>query len=430
MKRLVTSILAPAILCLAFQVPALAQNSDPTRYGGSHRTRLSSKGRVLEDWTDSSGVVKETHLKILHADDPQYDYQAWRFAARPDQNITIAVCYLAKDHDHSIPGLPKDLQPGWYEVQTRTGTPPVLKPFPDEGAATKAAVDFVARAEKQFAEHGTVPELGEVETTVEQPALPGNLPQGAAAKGDQPAPGNEGGVEQPALPTGGATSQTPGGTCVTIVKVPAAKAEELLNQQIKHVQERTKAMTDAYYYQGASDTLTAAFKAGGVGASMDKAGTWGKSGIGAVWTESAESFYKHHLLMLQGSLDVIKERGYSTEGELRLLADHMKSWDTMDQGIESQFRALVNAYTAEAKAMDADTDYLTQYGGKLARLQSQNPYPADAINALNSEMYAKQKDYDARIKKMEDVDQQKIRDSIEEMGKARLFESVQKVPGC
>jgi hypothetical protein len=92
---------------------------------------------------------------------------------------------------------------------------------------------------------------------------------------------------------------------------------------------------------GAKATLESAFKAQGITSSMPYTDSWGRSGIGLTWSESAKKFYDNHLELLSKSLDVNTKRGYATGKEIAYLESGMRSWKSLDINIAFQFKAFV-----------------------------------------------------------------------------------------
>ncbi|HTD23196.1 MAG TPA: hypothetical protein VK738_11110 [Terriglobales bacterium] len=385
MKKIGTA-LALGILWLVFQGTITGQEKQKmsrvtdtdNRYGkgGTLTTYYDPYPHVTrEEWTDKDGRVRELHIN----DSPHRGEQVWFF-----QKDGKVIEFLLSQS----PGK------GQWHLSRGNGT---FSGYSDGRSADLPKEDLLKimeKAEKQFAADGKISDqIFEADTNVEQPILPPN-------------------------------------EIFSCRRVDLATAKDSIEKKIKHIEERRKLMSDAFYYEGAVQTLQAAFKAKGVTSSMSSADPWGKSGIGSAWTESGEGFYKNHVEALNQLLGVVGKRGYSTESEMARLEQAMTRWEKFDSDIESRFKALVDAYTIEAKAYDEQNDYMAKYFQQLGQLQTRNPYPSDAIDSLNGKMYSNKKSFDDRIKKMEDVDQQEIRDRIKALASEQIFKSLTETSDC
>ena len=379
MKRIGTAFVL-AILWLVFQGTVVGQeapkeskttNAD-NRYGegGTRTTYSDERFRVTREvWRDKNGQVREAHSY----DYPRRGDQTWSFS-KDGKLVEMMALKESKETGK------------WYLLRGNLSRPVYL--------TKEEVLKFVEKIEKQFAAEGTIPtQVLETDNKAEQPTLPPN-------------------------------------EAFSCRRVDLATAKDSIEKKIKHIEERRKLMSDAFFYEGAVQTLQTAFKAKGVTFSMSSADPWGKSGIGAAWSESGEGFYKNHIEALNQLLAAVTKRGFSTEGEMARLDQAMTRWEKSDGNIESRFRALVDAYTVEAKAYDEQNDYMAKYFQQLNQLQTQNPYPADAINTLNSTMYSKKKSSEDRIKKMEDVDQREIRDRITALASEQIFKSLTETSDC
>src|SRR5579859_1837891 len=381
MKRIGTAFVL-GILWLVFQGTMAGQETRKlknvvkdadNRYGeGGTLTTASDEHfhAMIEEWRDKNGDLREVHIH----DYPQPGNQQWTFW----KNAKIMGVFTLWESRTAN---------RWYLQDDRSHTHSEYLP-------KEEAVKIVEKIEKQFAADGTISDrVLEADTKVEQPTLPRN-------------------------------------EAFSCRRVDLATAKDSIEKKIKHIEERRKLMSDAFFYEGAVQTLQTAFKAKGVTFSMSSADPWGKSGIGSAWSESGEGFYKNHSEALNQLLAAVTKRGFSTESEMTRLDQAMTRWEKSDDNIESRFRALVDAYTVEAKAYDEQNDYMTKYFQQLNQLQTQNPYPADAINTLNSTMYSKKKSSEDRIKKMEDVDQREIRDRITALASEQIFKSLTETSDC
>jgi len=379
MKRIGTAFVL-AILWLVFQGTVVGQeapkeskttNAD-NRYGegGTRTTYSDERFRVTREvWRDKNGQVREAHSY----DYPRRGDQTWSFS-KDGKLVEMMALKESKETGK------------WYLLRGNLSRPVYL--------TKEEVLKFVEKIEKQFAAEGTIPtQVLETDNKAEQPTLPPN-------------------------------------EAFSCRRVDLATAKDSIEKKIKHIEERRKLMSDAFFYEGAVQTLQTAFKAKGVTFSMSSADPWGKSGIGSAWSESGEGFYKNHIEALNQLLAAVTKRGFSTEGEMARLDQAMTRWEKSDGNIESRFRALVDAYTVEAKAYDEQNDYMAKYFQQLNQLQTQNPYPADAINTLNSTMYSKKKSSEDRIKKMEDVDQREIRDRITALASEQIFKSLTETSDC
>jgi len=379
MKRIGTAFVL-GILWLVFQGTMVGQeapkeskttNAD-NRYGegGTRTTYSDERFRVTREvWRDKNGQVREAHSY----DYPRRGDQTWSFS-KDGKLVEMMALKESKETGK------------WYLLRGNLSRPVYL--------TKEEVLKFVEKIEKQFAAEGTIPtQVLETDNKAEQPTLPPN-------------------------------------EAFSCRRVDLATAKDSIEKKIKHIEERRKLMSDAFFYEGAVQTLQTAFKAKGVTFSMSSADPWGKSGIGAAWSESGEGFYKNHIEALNQLLAAVTKRGFLTEGEMARLDQAMTRWEKSDGNIESRFRALVDAYTVEAKAYDEQNDYMAKYFQQLNQLQTQNPYPADAINALNGKMYSNKKSSEERIKKMEDVDQREIRDRITALASEQIFKSLTETSDC
>jgi hypothetical protein len=391
------------ILCLFLPGTIFGQETKTTvadnRYGegGSHTTISYKNYRTdREMWNDKDGKVREGHyLTHGHPND-----QTWRFYGR--DGVSGGTLRLKKEGGQ------------WY---LSLWLPKAASYIYSGPLTSEGGQKLVEKIEKQFSTDGRISEHAlETESKVDQPTLP--------PTGDNQSSRSPTGVEQPSLPpqeTFDQSSRPSAGDDHPLLapsqilicqKVALATATEAIQKKIEHITERKKLMSDAYFYQGAVQTLVTAFKAKGVTISMSSADPWGKSGIGSAWSEYGEYLYNINLIVLNTLLEAVKKRGFWTEEQMKNLDQAMTQWDKADSDLETQFRALVDAYAIEAKADDEQSDYMARYFQQLNLLQMQSPYPANAINALNDKMYSNKKSFDERIKKMEDVDQKAIRDKI------------------
>lgn len=385
MKKIGTA-LALGVLWLLFQGTIAGQEKQKmsrvtdtdNRYGkgGTLTTYYDPYPHVTrEEWIDKDRKVREIHIY----DSPHHGEQVWSFLT--DGKV---IEFLLSQS----PGK------GQWHLSRGNGT---FSGYSDGRSADLPKEDLLKimeKAEKQFAADGKISgQIFEADTEVEQPTLPPN-------------------------------------EIFSCRRVDLATAKDSIVKKIQHIEERKKMMTDAFYYEGAVQTLQAAFKAKGVTSSMSSADPWGKSGIGSIWSESAENFYKNHIEALNQLLAAVTKRGFSTEGEMARLDQMMIRWDKSDGDIDSRFKALVDAYTVEAKAYDEQNDYMAKYFQQLNQLQTQSPYPSDAINTLNGKMYSNKKSFDDRIKKMENVDQQGIRDRIKDLASEQIFKPLIESSDC
>jgi hypothetical protein len=201
--------------------------------------------------------------------------------------------------------------------------------------------------------------------------------------------------------------------------VSVADAEKRIQAHLDFIQTRSKAMSAAYY-SGVASTVSETFQKSGVKESMQLADSWAKEGIGSIWLEAAAGFYQYHLDTLNASLRVIRRQQCARKSELDYLDSHMQTWKDWEREIAQRFEDLVLEYTKEALLLDKKSAYMNNYFLELDRLSRAQPYPSGQINSLTTAMYAKTKEYEPRIKQMEQA-QAFLRTAIQELTDKHLF---------
>lgn len=188
-------------------------------------------------------------------------------------------------------------------------------------------------------------------------------------------------------------------------RVTLAEAEKQIQAHLDSIQTRNRAMSATFYYSGAAATLLEAFKNGGVQDSLQYADSWGKMGIGLTWSESAKEFYEYHTKALKDSLHMIQSQGFAKKSDLAYLDSGMRRWKQYEQHFPELFQELVEQYTQNALVLDEKSEYLKGYQAQLDHLSAIKPYPSAQIDSLNTEMYGKNKTFDARNKQMEQAEE-------------------------
>ena len=188
-------------------------------------------------------------------------------------------------------------------------------------------------------------------------------------------------------------------------KIPLSEAEKRIQAHLDFIQSHSETMSATFYYSGAAATLLDAFKDGSVQDSLQYADSWGKMGIGLTWSESAKEFYAYHVKALNDSLRIIRSQGFAKRSDLAYLDGGMRRWKQYEQHFPELFQELVEQYTQNALVLDEKSEYLKDYQAQLDHLSAIKPYPSAQIDSLNTEMYRKNKTFDARNKQMEQAEE-------------------------
>jgi len=204
--------------------------------------------------------------------------------------------------------------------------------------------------------------------------------------------------------------------------VSVVEAEKRIHAHMSRIEERREAMTNTYYYFAGAATLRQAFLDAGIEA-VDHADPWGKNGLGLTWSQAAKEFYTAHTAVLEASLQVIRTQGYAKKSDMAYLDEGMRRWVDYERRFPDLFRDLVRRYVEDARVIDQRNAYLRDYQAKLDRLSPMRPYPGGQINALNAEMYARTKEFDARTKASED-EEGRVQQMIKDHASTRLFTTI------
>lgn len=212
-------------------------------------------------------------------------------------------------------------------------------------------------------------------------------------------------------------------TTTTQQRISLSEAISRIKCYIAHIEKRKKYMAGAYYDAGAVKTLKDAFKEKAVNTSVTYADSWGKMGIGLTWSESATKFYDYHLDVLNQSLNAIRQRDYVAGSEMASIDNGMRSWDTSDRDLEAQFKALVNAYTEEAKVNDEKDDAYTKYAVEYSKAVSVRPFDANAVDAINARYAQTTRPLDEKTKQIAQRETE-IKANIAKVGGQTVFSAL------
>ncbi len=217
---------------------------------------------------------------------------------------------------------------------------------------------------------------------------------------------------------------------VAMQPVGLAAASTAIGKMISYIDEKERATEKAYYYEGASKTLRAAFAEAGVGFSMRYADDWGKGGIGLAFSGSARPFYVENVRALRAAYDSFQKRGHATRGEIAELENGLAKWDAVETDIEHALLGLTRAYVAEAKVLDEKDAAYRRYQANLSRLQGIKPYPSAQVDQLNQTWYRDERAFEDRVNLILNGAVAEFENELKAAGEKRLFPSRTTAPSC
>lgn len=209
----------------------------------------------------------------------------------------------------------------------------------------------------------------------------------------------------------------------TADRIPVAAARARVRAHLQFIEARANAMANTYYYSAGAERLRSAFSDAGIGDSMPLADSWGKMGLGLTWSQAAKEFYTYHRDALEESLRIIELQGYAKKSDMAYIDDGMQRWKEFEAKLPPLFEELVGYYVRDAQIHDESDAYGKQYQAQLDRLSPMRPYPGGQINALNGEMRAKSREFEARIA-MAEAAEGMMQKMIQERAGIRVFSSI------